>query len=95
MPPLEYIQFNLRPPATYPAVPCTEDFPTAALNPYGRTKLFIEHILSDLQAGETRGPPSTALAPFTPPTARKAAAAAAAAAAFKLTRPVIIVHHRV
>ena len=33
-------------PAT---VPCTEDFPTAALNPYGRTKLFIEHILTDLQ----------------------------------------------
>ena len=32
-------------PAT---VPCTEDFPTAALNPYGRTKLFIEHILTDL-----------------------------------------------
>jgi UDP-glucose 4-epimerase len=31
-------------------VPCTEDFPTAALNPYGRTKLFIEHILADLQA---------------------------------------------
>ena len=29
--------------------PCTEDFPTAALNPYGRTKLFIEHILTDLQ----------------------------------------------
>ena len=34
------------------SVPCTEDFPTAALNPYGRTKLFIEHILGDLQASD-------------------------------------------
>ena len=34
------------------SVPCTEDFPTAALNPYGRTKLFIEHILSDLQKSD-------------------------------------------
>jgi len=34
------------------SVPCTEDFPTAALNPYGRTKLFIEHILSDLYASD-------------------------------------------
>ncbi|EEH56796.1 uncharacterized protein MICPUCDRAFT_39596 [Micromonas pusilla CCMP1545] len=34
-------------PAT---VPCTEEFPTAALNPYGRTKLFVEHILTDMQA---------------------------------------------
>ena len=38
-------------PAT---VPCTEDFPTAALNPYGRTKLFIEHMLTDLQASDAR-----------------------------------------
>ena len=38
-------------PAT---VPCTEDFPTGALNPYGRTKLFIEHILSDLQASNDK-----------------------------------------
>ena len=37
-------------PAT---VPCTEDFPTAALNPYGRTKLFIEHMLTDLQASDS------------------------------------------
>jgi UDP-glucose 4-epimerase len=38
-------------PAT---VPCTEDFPTAALNPYGRTKLFIEHMLTDLQHSDPR-----------------------------------------
>jgi len=38
-------------PAT---VPCTEDFPTAALNPYGRTKLFIEHMLTDLQASDAQ-----------------------------------------
>ena len=36
-------------PAT---VPCTEDFPTSALNPYGRTKLFIEHILTDLYTSD-------------------------------------------
>lgn len=29
-------------------VPCTEEFETSALNPYGRTKLFIEHVLTDL-----------------------------------------------
>ena len=29
-------------------MPLTEDMPTGAINPYGRTKLFIEHILSDL-----------------------------------------------
>ncbi len=28
--------------------PITEDFPLQAVNPYGRTKLMIEHILSDL-----------------------------------------------
>ena len=33
------------------AVPITEDFPLAATNPYGRTKLFIEEILRDLAAG--------------------------------------------
>lgn len=32
-------------PAT---VPITEDFPLSAINPYGRTKLFIEYILKDL-----------------------------------------------
>jgi UDP-glucose 4-epimerase len=30
------------------SVPVSEDFPTSATNPYGRTKLFIEHILRDL-----------------------------------------------
>lgn len=28
-------------------VPCTEDFPLCAMNPYGRTKLFIEEICRD------------------------------------------------
>ncbi|KMT11904.1 hypothetical protein BVRB_5g098710 [Beta vulgaris subsp. vulgaris] len=30
-------------------VPCTEDFPLSAANPYGRTKLFIEEICRDVQ----------------------------------------------
>lgn len=29
-------------------VPFTEDLPTSATNPYGKTKVFIEHILEDL-----------------------------------------------
>lgn len=29
------------------SVPITEDFPTSATNPYGRTKLFVEEILRD------------------------------------------------
>eukprot|EP00268_Persea_americana_P005280 TRINITY_DN1176_c0_g1_i3.p1 TRINITY_DN1176_c0_g1~~TRINITY_DN1176_c0_g1_i3.p1 ORF type:complete len:315 (+),score=65.70 TRINITY_DN1176_c0_g1_i3:169-1113(+) len=29
-------------------VPCTEDFPLCAMNPYGRTKLFIEEICRDI-----------------------------------------------
>lgn len=29
-------------------VPITEDFPRSATNPYGQSKLFIEHILEDL-----------------------------------------------
>ena len=33
-------------------VPITEDFPLAATNPYGRTKLFIEEILRDLCASD-------------------------------------------
>eukprot|EP00850_Spirogloea_muscicola_P006362 SM000030S11371 [mRNA] locus=s30:355745:358122:- [translate_table: standard] len=33
-------------------VPCTEDFPLQAVNPYGRTKLFIEHILQDVHAAD-------------------------------------------
>ena len=36
-------------PAT---VPVREDFPTAAANPYGRTKLFIERILADICAAD-------------------------------------------
>ena len=35
-------------------VPITEDFPTPAVNPYGRTKLFIEEILKDLHASDNR-----------------------------------------
>lgn len=33
-------------------VPITEDFPTMATNPYGRTKLFIEEILKDLYVSD-------------------------------------------
>lgn len=33
-------------------VPITEDFPTSATNPYGRTKLFIEKILRDLHISD-------------------------------------------
>jgi UDP-glucose 4-epimerase len=33
-------------------VPITEDFPTSAANPYGRTKLFIEEILKDLYVSD-------------------------------------------
>jgi UDP-glucose 4-epimerase len=35
-------------------MPLTEDSPTGATNPYGRTKLFIEHILADLCASDPR-----------------------------------------
>lgn len=38
-------------PAT---VPVTEDMPTGATNPYGRTKLMIEQILTDVAAGDDR-----------------------------------------
>lgn len=34
------------------SVPITEDFPLQATNPYGRTKLFIEHILKDLHVAD-------------------------------------------
>ena len=34
------------------SVPIREDFPLSASNPYGRTKLFIEEILRDLQRAE-------------------------------------------
>lgn len=33
-------------------VPVQEDFPLSATNPYGRTKLFIEEILSDLHVSD-------------------------------------------
>lgn len=33
-------------------VPITEEFPTAPINPYGRTKLEIEHILQDVHAAD-------------------------------------------
>ncbi len=32
--------------------PFTEDMPTSATNPYGQTKVFIEHILSDLHVAD-------------------------------------------
>ncbi|MBA0830594.1 hypothetical protein Goarm_015116, partial [Gossypium armourianum] len=34
-------------------VPCTEEFPLAAANPYGRTKLFIEEICQDLRRSDS------------------------------------------
>lgn len=36
-------------PAT---VPITEEFPTSATNPYGNSKLFVEHILKDLHSSD-------------------------------------------
>lgn len=36
------------------AVPITEDFPTSATNPYGRTKLMIEEILKDVYKADNR-----------------------------------------
>lgn len=36
-----------------PTVPIREDFPLSATNPYGRTKLFIEEILRDLQRADS------------------------------------------
>ncbi len=35
-------------------VPITEEFPLSAVNPYGRTKLFIEDILRDLYASNNQ-----------------------------------------
>jgi len=35
-------------------IPATEASPTEALNPYGRTKLIIEHILRDIAAADDR-----------------------------------------
>ncbi|PON69012.1 UDP-glucose 4-epimerase [Trema orientale] len=34
-------------------VPCTEEFPLAAVNPYGRTKLFIEEICRDIYQSDS------------------------------------------
>ncbi|CAL9030408.1 unnamed protein product [Prunus brigantina] len=34
-------------------VPCTEDFPLVAANPYGRTKLFIEEIARDVYCSDS------------------------------------------
>ncbi|KAF4367820.1 hypothetical protein CsatB_003855 [Cannabis sativa] len=33
-------------------IPCVEDFPLVALNPYGRTKLFLEEIARDIHNAE-------------------------------------------
>ncbi|KAL3498998.1 hypothetical protein ACH5RR_041730 [Cinchona calisaya] len=34
-------------------VPCTEEFPLCAVNPYGRTKLFIEEICRDIYGSDS------------------------------------------
>ncbi|KDO76555.1 hypothetical protein CISIN_1g026752mg [Citrus sinensis] len=34
-------------------VPCTEEFPLEAMNPYGRTKLFIEEICRDVHRSDS------------------------------------------
>ncbi|MCR9279076.1 MAG: UDP-glucose 4-epimerase GalE [Pseudomonadaceae bacterium] len=36
------------------SVPITESFPTSATNPYGQSKLMIEHVLRDLGAADER-----------------------------------------
>ena len=36
------------------SVPIREEFPLSATNPYGRTKLYLEQVLRDLQAAEPR-----------------------------------------
>merc|ERR1711991_426055 len=36
------------------SVPITEDFPTSATNPYGRSKLMIEEMLRDLYRSNAR-----------------------------------------
>ncbi|WP_281213287.1 UDP-glucose 4-epimerase GalE [Shewanella insulae] len=35
------------------SLPITEDFPTGATNPYGQSKLMVEHILKDLHHSDT------------------------------------------
>ena len=52
------------------SVPVTESFPTMGTNPYGRTKLFIEQILTDLYRCRAR-PPS----PLAPPRLQPCASA--------------------
>ena len=34
------------------SLPITEDFPTGATNPYGQSKLMVEHVLADLSASD-------------------------------------------
>ena len=34
------------------SLPITEDFPTGATNPYGQSKLMVEHVLTDLAASD-------------------------------------------
>lgn len=36
------------------SLPITEDFPTGATNPYGQSKLMVEHVLADLAVSDTR-----------------------------------------
>lgn len=36
------------------SVPISEDFPLSATNPYGRTKLYLEQVLRDVQAADPR-----------------------------------------
>ena len=35
------------------SLPITEDFPTGATNPYGQSKLMVEHVLSDLAVSDS------------------------------------------
>lgn len=36
------------------SLPITEDFPTSATNPYGQSKLMVEHILADLYQADNK-----------------------------------------
>jgi UDP-glucose 4-epimerase len=53
---LKYVQLVFSSSATvygWPkTVPCTEEFPLCAMNPYGRTKLIIEEICRDVQVAD-------------------------------------------
>ncbi|CAN1300117.1 UDP-glucose 4-epimerase 2 [Linum perenne] len=35
-------------------VPCTEEYPISAVNPYGRTKLYVEEILRDIYHADSK-----------------------------------------